>query len=100
VNPIEITTTLQLPSTQCSAAFIDTRAIASFVIQSTNATDKPASNAQVYIIPDSINQPTVKQGPFQLTLNYFTVPAMTSSGLNVIYNSIGKIKDKYIQNEK
>ncbi|CAF4570593.1 unnamed protein product [Rotaria sp. Silwood1] len=89
VNPIEVVTNLQIPSSQCVAAFIDNRAIASFVIQSTNGISKPASNAQLIIIPDSINQPTVTQGPFQLTFNYFASPAITSNGLNVIYTSLG-----------
>jgi hypothetical protein len=92
VNPIQVGTTLQLLPIQCSAAFIDNRAIASFIIQATNTTVKPASNAHVIIIPDSINQPTVTQGPFDLTINYFATPAITSSGLNVIYTSIGKNK--------
>jgi hypothetical protein len=90
VNPIQVLTTLQLPSIQCSAAYVDNRAIASFVIQAANTTAKPASNAQVLIIPDAINHPTVSQGPFQLTLDYFAVPASTTSGLNIIYSSTGK----------
>lgn len=96
VNPIEVATSLQLLSSQCSAAFIDNRAIASFIIRSKNSTAKPASNAQVIIIPDSINHPTVTQGPFDLTLNYFASPATTISGLNVIYTSTGNIKFQII----
>lgn len=90
VQPIEVRTGLQLPSQQCSAAFIDNRGVASFMIQSKNVSAKPASNARVTIIPDAINQPTVSQGPFQLNLDYFASPAVTSSGLNVIYTSPGK----------
>lgn len=90
VKSIQAVTSLQLGSYQCSAAYVDNRAIASFKIQALNATVKPASNAQVLIIPDMINYPSVTQGPFQLTLNYFAVPAVTSSGLNVIYSSPGK----------
>jgi len=96
VNPIQVATTLQLLSSQCSAAFIDNRAVASFIIQASNTTVKPASNAQVIIIPDSINQPTVTQGPFDITLNYFATPAVTSNGLNVIYTSVGKKETYFI----
>jgi hypothetical protein len=91
VNPIIVETSLQLSSSQCSAAYVDNRAIASFIISAKNTTAKPASNAQVIIVPDSINNPTITQGPFQLTFNYFATPAITSSGLNVIYTSTGKI---------
>jgi hypothetical protein len=97
VNPIEVTTGLQLLSSQCAAAFIDDRAIASFIIQAKNSTAKPASNAQVIIIPDAINNPTVTQGPFDLTFDYFASPAATSSGLNVIYTSTGIKKKKSIK---
>ena len=90
VQPIQVITSLQVASQQCSAAFIDTRAVASFMIQSMNASSKPASNAQVIIIPDAINQPSVSQGPFQLNLDYFASPSVTSTGLNVIYTSTGK----------
>jgi hypothetical protein len=96
VNPIQVATTLQLPSIQCSAGYVDNRAIASFVIQAANATVKPSSNAQVLIIPDAINYPTVTQGPFQLTLDYFSVPATSTNGLNVIYSAIGKSIQKII----
>jgi hypothetical protein len=90
VNPIQVATTLQLSSIQCAAAYVDNRAIASFVIEATNATVKPASNAQVLVIPDAIHYPTVTQGPFQVTLDYFAAPASTTSGLNVIYSAPGK----------
>ncbi|CAF3507643.1 unnamed protein product [Rotaria sordida] len=89
VNPIEVLTNLQTSASQCAAAFVDNRAIASFIIRSTNTISKPASNAQLIIIPDSINQPTIKRGPFQLTFNYFASPAITSSGLDVIYTALG-----------
>ncbi|CAM4771183.1 unnamed protein product [Rotaria magnacalcarata] len=89
VTPIEPVTSLQIPSSKCAAAYTENRAIASFVIQSLNLALKPASGAQVTIIPDSINQPTVTQGPFQLTMNYFVSPAVSSNGLNVIYNLPG-----------
>lgn len=91
VKLIQVATNLQLLSSQCSAAYIDNRAIASFIIQASNTTVKPASNAQVMIIPDSINYPNVVQGPFQLTFNYFASPAVTTNGLNVIYTSTGNI---------
>ncbi len=90
VNPIQVATSLQLGGSQCAAAFVDNRAIASFIIQSSNITAKPASNAQVMIIPDAMNHPTITQGPFELTLDYFVSPAISLSGLNVIYSSIGK----------
>ncbi|CAF4157649.1 unnamed protein product [Rotaria sp. Silwood2] len=89
VNPIEVVTNLQIPSSQCVAAFIDNRAIASFLIRATNRISKPASNAQLIIIPDSVNQPTITQGPFQLTFDYFTSPSITTNGLNIIYTSLG-----------
>lgn len=89
VSPIEVRTTLQLPSRPCSAAFVDSRAIASFVIQGQNNTVKPAANAQVMVFPDIINQPTLSQGPFQLTMNYFAAPAATTNGLNVMYRAPG-----------
>jgi hypothetical protein len=94
VSSIVIGTSLQLLSSQCSAAFIGSRATASFIIQAANTTVKPASNPQVLIIPDLINQPTVTQGPFQLTFNYFNSPAATTNGLNIIYSSVGKTKEK------
>ena len=90
VKPIEVATNLQLGSYQCAAAYVDNRAIASFIIRALNNTVKPASNAEVLIIPDVINSPSVTQGPFQLTVNYFAMPAVTTSGLNVIYSSPGK----------
>ena len=71
VKAIEVATTMQLPLSQCAAAYVDNRAIASFILRGVNSTVKPASNAQVLIIPDSLNHPTVTQGPVQLTLNYF-----------------------------
>ncbi|UJR27333.1 hypothetical protein I4U23_008626 [Adineta vaga] len=89
VKSIVLSTILQLPSTQCSAGFADTRGIASFIIQAANTSIKPASNAQVMIIPDAINQPSDIRGPFSLTLNYFTSPATSSSGLDVIYSAAG-----------
>ena len=93
INPIEVRTSLQLSSQPCLAAYIDNRAIASFVIQAQNSMVKPASDAQVLIIPDAINQPTVTQGPFKVTMNYFASPSMSSSGLNVIYTSPGEIAE-------
>ena len=90
VNPIEVRTDIQLSSSRCVAAFTDNRAVASFFIQSSNITAKPAANAQYIIIPDSISQPTVTQGPFPLILDYFSSPATTSNGMNVIYPSTGK----------
>ena len=93
VNPIEVRTSLQLPSQPCLAAFVDNRAVASFFIQAQNSLVKPASDAQVLIIPDAINQPTVSQGPFRVTMNYFAMPSMSTSGLNVIYTAPGKIAE-------
>lgn len=90
VRPIEVATNLQLGSYQCAAAYVDNRAIASFIIRALNNTAKPASNAEVLIIPDSVNAPSVTQGPFQLTMNYFAMPAVSTSGLNVIYSSPGE----------
>ena len=90
VKDIQVVSSSQLGSFQCSAAYVDNRAVASFQIRALNTTVKPASNAQVLIIPDVVNSPSVTQGPFQLTLNYFAMPAVTSNGLNVIYSSIGK----------
>ncbi|CAM2704890.1 unnamed protein product [Rotaria socialis] len=89
ITPIEPVTILQIPSSKCVAPYVENRAIASFMIQSLSLTLKPASNAQVTIIPDSINQPTVTQGPFQLTMNYFASPAASSNGLNVVYKLPG-----------
>jgi hypothetical protein len=90
VKPIEVITSLQVSPYQCLAAYVDNRAIASFVIQSSNITAKPAPNAQVIVIPDFLNQPSVTQGPFQISLDYFASPAGTTNGLNIIYTSPGK----------
>ena len=90
VSPIEVRTVLQLSSGPCSAGFIDNRAIASFIIQGQNSFVKPAANAQVVIYPDIINRPTISQGPFQLTMNYFASPASTTNGLNVMYSATGR----------
>ncbi|CAF3607443.1 unnamed protein product [Adineta steineri] len=89
VKALQLSTLLQLNSGQCAAAFVDNRAVASFIIQAANATVKPASNAQVLIIPDAVNQPGVTLGPFALTLDYFSTPAIASSGLDVIYTATG-----------
>jgi hypothetical protein len=90
VNPIQVRTILQLPSQACSVAFIDNIGIASFMIEGTNISAKPASNAQVLIVPDAINRPTFTQGPFALGMDYFSTPSVTSSGLNILYTSPGK----------
>lgn len=90
VSPIEVRTNLQLLSGPCSAAFVENRAITSFVIQGSNNTVKPAANAQVMIFPDILNRPTFSQGPFQLTMNYFSTPAATTNGLNVMYSAPGR----------
>ncbi|CAF1178747.1 unnamed protein product [Adineta steineri] len=89
VKNIQLSTLLQLNSGQCAAAFVDTRAIASFIVTASSTTVKPASNAQVLIIPDAVNQPNVTLGPFSLTMDYFSSPAVSSSGLNVIYSAPG-----------
>lgn len=90
VNPLELITDLQFGSYSCIAAYVDNRAVASFLLQAANPTAKPASNAEVIIYPDIINHPTTRQGPFQISFNYFASPAVTSNGLNVLYNSLGK----------
>ena len=100
VKSIVLSTALQLPSSQCAASFDDTRGIASFIIQAANTTIKPASNAQVMIIPDVINQPSVALGPFSLALNYFVSPATSTSGLDVIYFSPGMIKRDKLTSQK
>lgn len=91
VRGMEVRTTLEIPGRACSAGFVDNRAIASFRMQAINGSIKPASNAQVMIIPDTINKPNAFIGPFNLTIDYFTTPASSSSGLSVIYNAIGKL---------
>lgn len=99
VNSIEAVTSLQIASYKCAAAYIEGLAIASFVIRASNQIAKPATDAQVIVIPDVINKPSVSMGPFQLTMNYFASPPSSSNGLNVLYRSPGKSEKNLSMNK-